>query len=841
MLPPFPQIFHGRESELRDLVASLLAVPARVAILGPGGMGKTVLAAAALYDSKLADKYPSRHFISCDSAYTSDSLVVAIASNLGLGRSAQSARPVIHHLSTGAPCLMVLDNFETPWEPLDGRGKVEEFLSLLTDIPHVALLITMRGAERPGKVQWTRPFLHPLSPLTPLAAHQTFIDIADKDHDDSDIDRLLDLTDNIPLAVQLVAAIAAIEGCHATLERWELERTNMLSAGSDKRSNLELSIMLSLSSPRMLSSPHAADLLSLLSLLSDGISDIDLMHCTLSIPDISKCKTTLLRISLAYIDHAGRLKVLAPIREYIHAFRPPSSPLVRPLQKHYNDLLRLWKTVMVGSSSLVGDLTPRLISNRGNLYNLLLHALESDTENPGETIQSILLLNRLNLQMKQGLSPLLRHVPAVLAGIQDPKLHGEFAIEAFLSSNFYALPNVEKSFEEGIQNFGAIKDVEGEARLYNAAASYYLQALGDDKKAQSLFGRALSLVSHNNHSDAVQLFALRGLAVLEHLHGNFSEGLELARRSHRIAVAMGDIMGEVNGIRCQAMCYKGLGDFKHSMKLLGKGRQLVLRAGMQGAEVEAMLMSLEAHIYQLKTEYAEARQVHEEIMHQASPVLSPLDYAYAVLNIAWLDIVTGASVEIVSGKIDVAVSALGNAKDWRGMLECDVCRADLQLREGNTLGACDEYIRLFSRWRMDDELACRCLVQLADPTHRMHPDSDIMPWAIVFLVFTMRSSCSNVLMAHQALRCLGEVLAQEHLDDDALSILTVALEGFTWMDVHQSRAECMRTMGDVYLRRGEFSTAPKLWKDARPLFERSLQAKAVAEIDRRLGELEHEP
>jgi hypothetical protein len=36
---------------------------------------------------------------------------------------------------------MILDNFETPWEAMDGRAKVEEFLALLADIPHVALLV----------------------------------------------------------------------------------------------------------------------------------------------------------------------------------------------------------------------------------------------------------------------------------------------------------------------------------------------------------------------------------------------------------------------------------------------------------------------------------------------------------------------------------------------------------------------------------------------------------------------------------------------------------------------------------------------------------------------------
>jgi ABC-type uncharacterized transport system YnjBCD ATPase subunit len=120
---------------------NLLAEPARVAILGPGGMGKTSLAVAALHSPKVVDKYPARHFIPCDSAQTNDALVATIASNLGLEVSQGSARHIIHHLTKGSSCLLILDNFETPWEPVDGRATVEEFLALLADIPHVGLLV----------------------------------------------------------------------------------------------------------------------------------------------------------------------------------------------------------------------------------------------------------------------------------------------------------------------------------------------------------------------------------------------------------------------------------------------------------------------------------------------------------------------------------------------------------------------------------------------------------------------------------------------------------------------------------------------------------------------------
>jgi hypothetical protein len=104
-------------------------------------MGKTTLAVAALHHSKVVDTYPTRHFITCDSAHTSDDLVATISFNLGLSVSQGLAKAIVHHLSTGPPCLLILDNFETPWEPADSRPSTEEFLSLLTDVPHVGLLV----------------------------------------------------------------------------------------------------------------------------------------------------------------------------------------------------------------------------------------------------------------------------------------------------------------------------------------------------------------------------------------------------------------------------------------------------------------------------------------------------------------------------------------------------------------------------------------------------------------------------------------------------------------------------------------------------------------------------
>jgi hypothetical protein len=129
----------------------------------------------------------------------------------------------------------------------------------------------MRGAERPTNVQWTHPFLKPLKPLGQKAAHQTFIDIADDVYETKDIDRMLLLVDNMPLAIDLIAHLADSEGIPSMLSRWETQRPSSVSEGYDARSNLELSISLSISGWRMISSPHALDLLSLLSILPDGL------------------------------------------------------------------------------------------------------------------------------------------------------------------------------------------------------------------------------------------------------------------------------------------------------------------------------------------------------------------------------------------------------------------------------------------------------------------------------------------------------------------------------------------------------------------------------------------
>ncbi|KAJ7779651.1 P-loop containing nucleoside triphosphate hydrolase protein, partial [Mycena metata] len=373
-LPAEPKIFYGRDSELADILKLLRRGTPRIAILSAGGMGKTSLAMTVVHHEEVTTKYHgNRFFVTCDAASSKTELAGLIGAHLGLKPGKDLTRAVLRHFSSSPPSLLILDNLETVWEPTKSRQEIEEFLSLLTDINSLALLITMRGAERPSKVQWTRPFLQPLPPLAQDAARKMFIDIADDKHSLEAVDQVLSLTDNMPLSISLLAHLVDIEGCKEILSRWEKEKTSLISDGYDKRSNLQLSISISLSSPRIVSMLQSQGLLALLAMLPDGLSDVELKQTKFPITDVLGCKATLLRTALAYTDGHKRLKVLIPIREYMSKLLPPTDKMMQPMFKHFHALLESYSAT-AGTRLGTGPID-RITSNYTNIQNILQSGL----------------------------------------------------------------------------------------------------------------------------------------------------------------------------------------------------------------------------------------------------------------------------------------------------------------------------------------------------------------------------------------------------------------------------------------------------------------------------------
>ncbi|KAJ7094821.1 hypothetical protein C8R44DRAFT_749401 [Mycena epipterygia] len=826
MLPAKPKIFHGRESELKHIVKILHQESARIAILGAGGMGKTSLAKAALHHPDIVSKYQNRFFVAADSATTSIELAALIGLHLELKPGKDLTKHVVHYFSKKGPSLLVLDNLETLWEPVESRGGVEEFLLSLTDVSHLALM-----AKRPAKVCWTRPFLQPLDPLSDEAAHQTFIAIAEDFHDSEDITKLLALADNMPLAVDLIAHLVDHEGCEEVLTRWATEKTSLLSSGHDRRSNLDMSITISLSSPRL--SSGAKDLLSLLSILPDGLADSELLQSKLSIRNVLECRSMLLRTSLAYEDDRKRLKLLVPIREYMQQFYPAPRPLIHQVQKHFHLLLDVYETHH-GSQQVVAHLN-QIISNLGNLHQILLLGMRQDNPTIADTINCAISLNRFSQAAGYGRHVSMDHIPTVLSSVRDDRLQASFIVEVFHSWRYHPIVTPEQLIVQAIFYFGKFNDPLLESKFYHNVGYYSFFNQGTISKANQFLDKALVLAKSCGNKKQ-QAILLNSLAFILWSIGDYPAARIHAHEAQQLAQLSADLYNESYGLRIEGLCTQELGDYKNSMFLCHRGRKLLQLCGMSHSGLSHDIMSTEAEVHLLKSEYAKARNIHTEI------VLTTQDadaYAFGLVNLAEIDIIIDASAQDVHHNLDKAREIFAAAGNLYGLSYCDIYSGKLHLRERETCIAKSIFQQCYNSVQNDSQAALLCLESLADTTH--WPASNFewaSRWTVVYLVYAKGKQNTRAL--HKALQFLGDIFLTGGDLNTAGSLFTVALDTFTYMDIHCSRAECMLRLGDISKQRGHLVEAVKFWKEAQPLFEHSLQTKENSQIDTRLAAVDQE-
>jgi hypothetical protein len=303
-----------------------------------------------------------------------------------------------------------------------------------------------------------------LKPLTQDAARCTFIDIADDAYDTEDIDKILPLTGNMPLAIDLMAHLVDSEGCSNVLSRWEQERTSMISKGYDKQSNLDLSISLSLSSPRITSFMHSQALLGVLSLLPDGFSDTELLQSNLPIDNVLSCKADLIRISLAYSDERKRTKILAPIREYVQKVHPISFNLVRLLLKYFQELLEVCFEYF-GTLGGPGIVT-RIITNFRNIQNVLLKSFNPGHPDLGDIIYCICRLAKFSRLTGTGRIALMMRTLDVLPVLYNPRLVVYFTTELFHSWRYYQILNPKVLIDQALKNFHHINDARLQCKFF---------------------------------------------------------------------------------------------------------------------------------------------------------------------------------------------------------------------------------------------------------------------------------------------------------------------------------------------------------------------------------------
>ncbi|KAJ7493529.1 hypothetical protein FB451DRAFT_1164426 [Mycena latifolia] len=276
-----------------------------------------------------------------------------------------------------------------------------------------------------------------------------------------------------------------------------------------------------------------------------------------------------------------------------------------------------------------------------------------------------------------------------------------------------------------------------------------------------------------------------------------------AREAQRLAQESGNWYQESQALQIEA-----------SITLLNRGRELLKLCGLSGGSLASDITGCQAQIHLLKSEYGRARRIHAHVL------------------------MIGASDHDVLQTLNKAKAVFKNRDLPREIICCETILADLYLRDRNTLAAKALFQELISlSWRKNAETVSYCLERLGD-TGRWEVSDFNWSYRQTIVYLAHAQTTQEKLDLHKALQFLGDVFLHNGDEETAHSLFIVALDGFTYMDVHRSRANCMLRLGDMAQQRGELVEAVELWRSARPLFELSLQTKDVAQVDARLGDVD---
>jgi len=413
-LPPKPIVFHGRDSFVDDGVRLLTELDtARLAVLGSGGMGKTTVALALLYDSRIMERFGGRrYFVSCEALVDVNSVVSVLARRLGVFVSGDLLTAILAHLTRTPLTVIVIDNLETVWLVNGGPvAAIEELLGMLAQIPTVSIVITCRGNVLPQFVDWSNADTAALEPFSLEAALETFQDRAGRrlsGQDEEIAKQLLNAVDRMPLAVSLLGQLARRGfSLSELLARWNREHSALLRIhGSSRMYNVEASVEVSINMVNAADqSGEALQLLSLCSTLPDGLRPEVFESLRPRFEYIERARDNLTAYALAELGTDRVLRMLSPVRHFVIKRYPAERKFHDALCSIFLDIAyRIPLSVDEHYKDLVAEITPEV----GNLSSLLLTLVDRPTE---KVIRSVLRLTWFEHKERPSVTVALALIP----------------------------------------------------------------------------------------------------------------------------------------------------------------------------------------------------------------------------------------------------------------------------------------------------------------------------------------------------------------------------------------------------------------------------------------------
>ncbi|KAJ7585558.1 hypothetical protein C8J56DRAFT_1165915 [Mycena floridula] len=407
-MPVANKKFFGRDQEIKKIVQILTGKPlsqskhsqlvqifttksasshkcGHVALLGAGGQGKTEAALQVMAHPAIKKYYSEKNriWVPCDEATSSELFLDVIFNSLALKQDNHNTlEAILKELrNTSKAIILLLDNFETPWNAPGARGAVARILREIAQFSHVALFVTMRATVAPcEEIEWEEIKLQALGRE---ASHQLFVSIDPQLQHDPELPDLLEMVGHMALAVKLMARYGKNTGWSAKqlLSGYQSTGTSMLgpAQGSDAQTSVSVSICMSLESSLVKNELNAGQLLHIIARLPSGTTPDNLAQWWAPhLQNRNGALQVLLEASLLECQETT-YSVLPVIRSYLLDPLQPADDIHDSMVNAACTFLQQYTSVDPGQESFQNDMQVRSIEEI-NLQSILLQTSEFSTD-----------------------------------------------------------------------------------------------------------------------------------------------------------------------------------------------------------------------------------------------------------------------------------------------------------------------------------------------------------------------------------------------------------------------------------------------------------------------------